>query len=244
MAYFTNRQAPQSGIANLLAMKGRMGDTELVHMSKPEINMLRSMGKLTSNPMTGLPEAFNLEEAMSGLAGLINQDMTGKEAMQELMNYGRNKIAQFNEPPITEPTMPVQQQVPMPGMIPNQPMEMPTQQPLNERNFSGQGGIAALAGGKRPFEGMLDVKRGGGSMDGMSDDILFKVKGDPVIDKALLSRDEYVIPADVVSNLGNGSSDAGAEKLDKFLGDVREESTGTRKQIKEIDGDKMLRELA
>ena len=140
--------------------------------------------------------------------------------------------------------MPVQPQVPMPGMIPNQPMEMPTQQPLNEGNFSGQGGIAALAGGKRPFEGMLDVKRGGGSMDGMSDDILFKVKGDPVIDKALLSRDEYVIPADVVSNLGNGSSDAGAEKLDKFLGDVREESTGTRKPIKEIDGDKMLRELA
>jgi hypothetical protein len=244
MAYFTNRQAPQSGIANLLAMKGRMGDTELVHMSKPEINMLRSMGKLTSNPMTGLPEAFNLEEAMSGLAGLMNQDLSGKEAMQELMNFGRNKIAQYNEPPIPEPTMPVEPQVPMQGMIPNQPMQMPTQQPLNEENFSGQGGIAALAGGKRPFEGMLDVKRSGGSMDGMSDDILFKVKGDPVIDKALLSRDEYVIPADVVSNLGNGSSDAGAEKLDKFLGDVREESTGTRKQIKEIDGEKMLRELA
>ena len=46
MAYFTNREAPQSGLANLLAMRGRMGDTELVHMSKPEINMLRTMGKL------------------------------------------------------------------------------------------------------------------------------------------------------------------------------------------------------
>ena len=244
MAYFTNKQAPQSGIANLLAMKGRMGDTELVHMSKPEINMLRSMGKLTSNPMTGLPEAFNLQEAMSGLAGLMNQDLSGKEAMQELMNFGRNKISEFNEPPIPEPVMPVQPQVPMAGMIPNQPMQMPTQQPLNEGNFQQPSGIAALAGGKRPFEGMIDVKRGGGSMDGMSDDILFKVKGDPVIDKALLSRDEYVIPAEVVSNLGNGSSDAGAEKLDKFLGDVREESTGTRKQIKEINGDKILRELA
>ena len=77
----------------------------------------------------------------------------------------------------------------------------------------------------------------------MSDDILFKVKGDPKIDKALLSRDEYVLPADVVSKLGNGSSDAGAEKLDKFMGDVREASTGQRKQIKQIDGDKMLKEL-
>ena len=77
----------------------------------------------------------------------------------------------------------------------------------------------------------------------MSDDIGFKVQGDPVIKNALLSRDEYVIPADVVSNLGNGSSDAGAEKLDKFLDDVRMESTGTKKQIKEIDGDKKLEEL-
>lgn len=242
MAYYTNRQAPQSGLANLLAMRGRMGDTELVHMSKPEINMMRSMGKLTSNPMTGLPEAFNLEEAMQGLSGLMEDNMTGKEAMQELMNFGRNKISEYNEPPIPEPTMPVQPQVPMSGMIPNQPMQMPTQPPLNEGNLQGQGGIAALAGGKRPFEGMLDVNGNGG--DGMSDDILFKVQGDPKIDKALLSRDEYVLPADVVSYLGNGSSDAGAEKLDEFMGDVREGATGQRKQIKEINGDKMLRELA
>lgn len=242
MAYYTNRQAPQSGLANLLAMRGRMGDTELVHMSKPEINMMRSMGKLTSNPMTGLPEAFNLEEAMQGLSGLMEDNMTGKEAMQELMNFGRNKISEYNKPPIPEPTMPVQPQVPMPGMIPNQPMQMPTQPPLNEGNLQGQGGIAALAGGKRPFEGMLDVNGNGG--DGMSDDILFKVQGDPKIDKALLSRDEYVLPADVVSYLGNGSSDAGAEKLDEFMGDVREGATGQRKQIKEINGDKMLRELA
>lgn len=242
MAYFTNRQAPQSGLANLLAMRGRMGDTELVHMSKPEINMLRTMGKLTSNPMTGLPEAFNLEEAMSGLAGIMNQDMSGREAMQQLMNFGRNKIAEYNEPPVTAPTMPVQPQVPMAGMIPNEAPQMPTQRPLNQENFQPTGGIAALAAGKRPFEGMLDVDDNGG--DGMSDDILFKVKGDPKINKALLSRDEYVIAADVVSFLGNGSSDAGAEKLDKFMGDVRQAATGQRKQIKQIDGDKKLEELA
>ena len=242
MAYFTNREAPQSGLANLLAMRGRMGDTELVHMSKPEINMLRTMGKLTSNPMTGLPEAFSLEEAMSGLSGLMNQDMSGREAMQQLMNYGRNKIAEYNEPPVTAPTMPVQENMPLPGSLPLEGMEMPTQRPLNQGNFEQAGGIAALAAGKRPFEGMLDVDNNGG--DGMSDDILFKVKGDPKIDKALLSRDEYVLPADVVSYLGNGSSDAGAEKLDKFMGDVRESATGQRKQIKEIDGDKKLRELA
>lgn len=241
MAFFTNRQAPQSGIANLLAMKGRMGDTELVHMSKPEINVMRTMGQLTTNPYTGLPEAFNLEAAMQGLSGLMMPETTGREAMQQLINFGRNKIADYNAEDDNEPTMPTDEMQGLSGVTPPQGMPMTPQGPLNQENFQPTRGIAALAAGKRPFEGMLDVNDNGG--DGMSDDILFKVKGDPKIDKALLSRDEYVLPADVVSKLGNGSSDAGAEKLDKFMGDVREASTGQRKQIKQIDGDKMLKEL-
>jgi hypothetical protein len=60
MAYMVNRDAPYSGLANLMAMNGRFGDTELVHMSKPEIRGLASLGELTINPDTGLPEAFNL----------------------------------------------------------------------------------------------------------------------------------------------------------------------------------------
>ena len=53
-------EAPQSGLANLMAMKGRYGDTELVHMSRPEVQGLASLGKVTINPDTGLPEAFKL----------------------------------------------------------------------------------------------------------------------------------------------------------------------------------------
>jgi len=235
MAYYINRQAPQSGLANLLALRGRQGDTELVHMSKPEMNVLRSMGQLSINPKTGLPEAFNLQEAFQGIAGLINQSLTGKEAMQELMNFGRNKIAEYNADDIEE-EMPPQQP----------PMQMaPQQPPMQQEAMQGLPAMLAkggeVSGGGRPFEGMIDVNNNGG--DGMSDDIGFKVKGDPVIKNALLSRDEYVIPADVVSNLGNGSSDAGAEKLDNFLDSVRKASTGTTKQIKQIDGDKKLEEL-
>lgn len=247
MAYYINRQAPMSGISGLLALRGRQGDTELVHMSKPEINMLRSMGQLSVNPRTGLPEAFNLEEAFRGISGLLNQDISGKQAMQELMNFGRNKIADYNadmEELEEELPMPTNQQEGM--AMEQQLMQMAPQQPTMPPEAM-QGLPAMLArggevsGGGRPFEGMIDVNKNGG--DGMSDDIPFKVKGDPVIKNALLSRDEYVIPADVVSNLGNGSSDAGAEKLDKFLDDVRKDSTGTTKQIKQIDGDKKLREL-
>ena len=234
MAYYINNQAPQSGLANLLALRGRQGDTELVHMSKPEMNILRSMGQLTVNPRTGLPEAFNLEEAFTGLASLMNTDVSGKQAMQELMNYGRNKIADYSYDPaedIEEMPMPMEQQAPQQAMPPEAMQGLPA--------MLAKGG--EVSGGDRPFEGMIDVNNNGG--DGMSDDIGFKVEGDPVIKNALLSRDEYVIPADVVSNLGNGSSDAGAEKLDKFLSSVRKASTGTTKQIKQIDGDKKLKEL-
>ena len=149
MAFFTNRQAPQSGIANLLAMKGRMGDTELVHMSKPEINVMRTMGQLTTNPYTGLPEAFNLEAAMQGLSGLMMPETTGREAMQQLINFGRNKIADYNAEDDNEPTMPTDEMQGLSGVTPPQGMPMPPQRPLNQENFQPSGGIAALAAGKR-----------------------------------------------------------------------------------------------
>ena len=44
-----------------LASMGRMGDTELVHMTADELSGLHSMGQLTYNPITGLPEAFSLK---------------------------------------------------------------------------------------------------------------------------------------------------------------------------------------
>ena len=58
MAVFINRQAPQSGIASLLALQGRGGDTELVHMTKPEVRRLQQSGLMSVNPDTGLPEYF------------------------------------------------------------------------------------------------------------------------------------------------------------------------------------------
>ena len=230
MAYLTNRQAPNSGLANLLAMKGRMGDTELVHMSKPEIDMMERMGKMTSNPMTGLPEAFSLEDEITGLASLINMP-SAKTAMNDLMEFGKEKLKTLNMkelqkemPPMPPP--PQQQQI---------PIQMPMPQPQ-------QGGIAMMAGGMRPkdyFEGQVYDDRG----DGMTDSINFKVEGDPVIKGAKLSADEYVLPADLVAMLGNGSSDAGAEKLDKFTKEMRIKAFGTPKQQRKINATKELRDM-
>lgn len=230
MAYLTNRQAPNSGLANLLAMKGRMGDTELVHMSKPEIDMMERMGKMTMNPMTGLPEAFSLEEEISGLASLMNMP-SAKTAMTDLMEFGKEKLKTMTMKEI-EKEMPKQDMMMMPPMPPQQ-MPMPPQE---------QQGIAMLAGGARPkdyFEGQVYDDRG----DGMSDDIDFKVEGDPVIKGAKLSADEYVLPADLVAMLGNGSSDAGAKKLDSFTKEMRMKAFGTIKQQKPINATKELKEI-
>jgi len=86
--------------------------------------------------------------------------------------------------------------------------------------------IADMEGGQVYFEGMVK-----GDGDGMSDEIPFSIENKQ---PALLSRDEYVLPADVVSALGNGSSNAGADMLDKFMTDVREKSMGRERQINQI----------
>ena len=70
MAYMVDRDAPYSGLASIMAMNGRYGDTELVHMSKPEIRGLASLGELTINPETGLPEAFSLGSLLPVIGGI------------------------------------------------------------------------------------------------------------------------------------------------------------------------------
>ena len=82
---------PLQGISNLMKMQGRMGDTELVHMSPMEVKGLASLGRLTRNPDTGLPEAFNLEDEMTGLSSLMNMP-SAKQAMTDLMQYGKEKL--------------------------------------------------------------------------------------------------------------------------------------------------------
>jgi hypothetical protein len=71
-----------------------------------------------------------------------------------------------------------------------------------------------------------------GPGDGMSDMIPASVDGE---NDVLLSDGEYVVPADVVSGLGNGSSDAGSKHLDEMMARVREQRTGSREQAKQIN---------
>jgi hypothetical protein len=76
-----------------------------------------------------------------------------------------------------------------------------------------------------------------GPGDGMSDNIPATIAGKQ---PARLANEEFVIPADVVSHLGNGSSEAGAKQLYKMMDRVRQARTGHKKQGKQIKADKYL----
>ena len=71
-----------------------------------------------------------------------------------------------------------------------------------------------------------------GPGDGMSDSIPATIEGKR---PARLANDEFVVPADVVSHLGNGSSDAGAKVLYDMMAKVRKARTGNSKQGKQIN---------
>ena len=97
----------------------------------------------------------------------------------------------------------------------------------------------AKGGDTGMFSGMVEAPEG----DGMSDNVSFEVVGDPEIKQAMLSPDEYVMDAFTVAALGNGSSDAGAEKLDDFRKALREKVYGKEAQPKQVDGAKELSQL-
>ena len=71
-----------------------------------------------------------------------------------------------------------------------------------------------------------------GQGDGMSDEIQGMI-GDQ--QRVAVSPGEYIVPADVVSGIGNGSSDAGAGELDSMMEEIRQARTGMTEQPPAID---------
>jgi hypothetical protein len=76
-----------------------------------------------------------------------------------------------------------------------------------------------------------------GAGDGMSDSIPATIEGKQ---PARLADGEFVIPADVVSHLGNGSTKAGSKRLYAMLDRVRKARTGHTKQGKKIKPEKYM----
>jgi hypothetical protein len=89
-----------------------------------------------------------------------------------------------------------------------------------------EGGISSLP--PRYLDGMGD---------GMSDSIKANIGG---MQEARLADGEFVVPADVVADLGNGSSNAGAERLYSMMDRIRQARHGTTKQPPEVNVNKAL----
>jgi hypothetical protein len=116
----------------------------------------------------------------------------------------------------------------IPGTVANQVLQGPGDPVLDDafayaspqqQNFAG-GGLAVGPG------------------DGMSDDIPAVIDGQH---PAAIATDEYIVPADVVSHIGNGSSSAGGKALDSMVSRIRQARTGRSKQAPRINPNQFLK---
>lgn len=125
---------------------------------------------------------------------------------------------------------PDSQQPPMQNMGQSAPVNNSTQY-IAPVMFAGGGGISSLGG----YSDGGQLLRGPG--DGVSDSIPAQI-GDK--QPARLADGEFVVSADVVSGLGNGSTEAGAKQLYAMMERVRKARTGTKKMGKTANANKMV----
>lgn len=110
-------------------------------------------------------------------------------------------------------------------------------------SYAASGGLMDTAPARRMAAGgqLGSYSDGGqtlqGPGDGMSDSIPASIGG---TQPARLADGEFVVPADVVSGIGNGSTDAGARQLYSMMDKVREARTGRTRQAPEINPRRMM----
>lgn len=108
-------------------------------------------------------------------------------------------------------------------------------QSIDPETYAAHGGIMHSSLGGYAAGGNPRLLKGPG--DGMSDNIPATISGKQ---PARLADGEFVVPADVVSHLGNGSTDAGAKVLHEMMNKVRQARTGNSKQGKQINAHKFV----
>jgi hypothetical protein len=206
---------------------------------------------MSIDPNAGAGNSAMLQSAMGAMQPM--QGMQGSAAAQGQMPDQNNDsliakvTANLKSDPNYQPTNPIEASIvkqikgtdPMQqgqpslqglgSLTPNQPMA-PSYAPsvaMGPTYFAGMNAPRGMARG-----GYLD-----GAGDGMSDSIPATIEGKQ---PARLADGEFVIPADVVSHMGNGSSKAGSQRLYSMLDKVRKARTGTKKQGKQIKPEKYM----
>ena len=184
----------------------------------------------TQMPTSAQQSATLYEPKTNPLTGEMTATMygggTGKDALKDLKN-SRDAVDQYVSQYQTDPATVAAKA--KSGDY-NAMLAMNKINNTPNANYA-QGGIANLGGYS---DGGRMLK---GPGDGMSDSIPASIQGKQ---PARLADNEFVVPADVVSHLGNGSSDAGAKKLYAMMSKVRKARTGKAKQAPAIKADKYM----
>jgi hypothetical protein len=241
---FTNAVKPGSDQLRNLALKGtkttpkvlqtenfadkfdRMG----VNAGSYYDDMSKGIGDIFSREP--LPAMDNMTPEMakirSGSTGLERFELAGGSPTQLALSGGSAALGGLEEKDIY-----------------GEPLVIPPDRrfygPYGQLNLSGPTNLRlpmyAKEGGKVSYQngGIANLTPDQGKMlngmgDGVSDDIPANIEGEQ---EAALSDGEFIVPARIVSELGNGSSDAGAEKLyamiDRIQG-ARKQTIGTNKE--------------
>jgi len=187
-----------------------MIDMEAVRKAKEDKYRDPITGRLNLSPDTGL--------RLAAQGGLINSYAIGGpiEATSGSSVYGN-------------PDGTIAQQTPKDDYGIGRLNNLASAQSINQASLTGyaMGGLTSLKPG-----GYLD-----GAGDGMSDSIPATIDGKQ---QARLADGEFVVPADVVSHIGNGSSKAGSQRLYSMLDKIRQARTGNKKQGKQINPNKYM----
>ncbi len=171
---------------------------------------------LFSDPYNDIAEIINYMESTDGIS-------TGEAG--RVLNYAIN-----NDIPLTD-IVEITQGINPDFTIEDAVTYLETYYPHHAYNYLKSQGYAA--GGNVGTQGYYL----GGPTDGMADQIPATIDGRQ---PAALSDGEFVIPADVVSHLGNGNSEAGAQNLYSMMERVRKDRTGNPNQGRQIDPNKYL----
>jgi len=232
-------------LANSLAKLGRGGDNTLVHMNTAEVKALEHfLGPTTTNPETGKPEALAwfiplIASLIGGIGGSVaNKVLSGggsdKKVQEQLAkdreaaeakrkkleqeaydNYQQTPLIYFNS------------QAPSPGYRPGVDAEQMQIAPVMRGTIGSP--MPRYADGGMPgdpnaiVQALLQAGNGRkieGDGGGRDDDLTAVVDG---VEPVKVSSGEYIVPADVVSGLGEGNSDAGAKVLDRLIALLRQD---------------------
>ena len=173
-----------------------------------------------------------------GMADYVNPSMLSKGGIATFAKGG-DMPEEMDMPDVNEKDIIVNAVNALKGNMPEQQASIALAMFVNEY---GEEALKDLITDVRDGEydnigGKMDGQVPGGG-DGMSDSVPATIDGQQDL---LASKDEYMVDAPTVAMIGNGSSDAGAKKLDKMREEIRKAATGSAEQPKQIDAEKIMR---